>query len=147
MGNPIPLPLVPALPDLSSSAISASASATPLAPAAEDRPAPRKEAVEWTGRRVLITGGLGFIGSSLARRLVALGADVLIVDSLIPQYGGNWFNLDGIEDRVTVNLSDLRDRHVLPHLVRGRDVIFNLVGQTSHLDSMTYPLTDLAINT
>ena len=101
----------------------------------------------WEDRRVLITGGLGFIGSTLARRLVALGADVLIVDSLIPQYGGNWFNLDGIADRVTVNLSDLRDRHVLPHLVRGRDVIFNLVGQTSHLDSMTDPLTDLAINT
>jgi nucleoside-diphosphate-sugar epimerase len=102
---------------------------------------------EWRGRRVLITGGLGFIGSTLARRLVAEGADVLLVDSLIPEYGGNWFNIDGIADRVTVNLSDLRDRHVLPHLVRGRDVIFNLVGQTSHLDSMTDPLTDLAINT
>lgn len=102
---------------------------------------------QWQGRRVLITGGLGFIGSNLARRLVTLGADVLIVDSLIPQYGGNWFNLEGIVDRVSVNLSDLRDRHVLPHLVRDRDVIFNLVGQTSHLDSMTDPLTDLAINT
>ena len=76
-----------------------------------------------------------------------MGADVLIVDSLIPQYGGNLFNLDGIEDRVKVNLADLRDRHVLPRLVRGRDVIFNLVGQTSHLDSMTDPLTDLEINT
>jgi UDP-glucose 4-epimerase len=96
---------------------------------------------------VLITGGLGFIGSSLAHRLVGMGADVLIVDSLIPQYGGNLFNLHGIEDRVRVNLTDLRDRHVLPHLVRDRDVIFNLVGQTSHLDSMTDPLTDLAINT
>ena len=102
---------------------------------------------DWTGCRVLITGGLGFIGSNLARRLVGLGADVLIVDSLIPQYGGNWYNLEGIADRVRVNLSDLRDRHVLPHLVRGRDVIFNLVGQTSHLDSMTDPFTDLAINT
>jgi UDP-glucose 4-epimerase len=99
---------------------------------------------QWQGRRVLITGGLGFIGSSLARRLVDLGSDILIVDSMIPQYGGNWFNLSGIEDRVKVNLSDLRDRHVLPHLVRGREVIFNLVGQTSHLDSMTDPLTDLA---
>ena len=105
------------------------------------------EAAEWAGRKVLITGGLGFIGSTLARRLVELGADVLIVDSLIPAYGGNWFNLDGIRDRLTVNLSDLRDRHVLPHLVRGQEVIFNLVGQTSHLDSMTDPLTDLAINT
>lgn len=103
--------------------------------------------IDWAGCRVLITGGLGFIGSTLARRLVDLGADVLIIDSLIPQYGGNWFNLDGIRDRVQVNLSDLRDRHVLPHLVRGRDVIFNLVGQTSHLDSMTDPLTDLSINT
>ncbi|MGE0800870.1 MAG: NAD-dependent epimerase/dehydratase family protein [Lautropia sp.] len=101
----------------------------------------------WADRRVLITGGLGFIGSNLARRLVDLGAEVLIVDSLIPQYGGNWFNLDGIADRVRVNLTDLRDRHVLPHLVRGQHVIFNLVGQTSHLDSMTDPLTDLAINT
>jgi UDP-glucose 4-epimerase len=108
---------------------------------------PDTHAGDWVGRRVLITGGLGFIGSSLAHRLVGLGADVLIVDSLIPQYGGNWFNLHGIQDRVRVNLADLRDRHVLPHLVRGRDVIFNLVGQTSHLDSMTDPLTDLAINT
>jgi UDP-glucose 4-epimerase len=101
----------------------------------------------WRDRRVLITGGLGFIGSALARRLVAEGADVLLVDSLIPEYGGNWYNIEGIADRLTVNLSDLRDRHVLPHLVRDRDVIFNLVGQTSHLDSMTDPLTDLAINT
>lgn len=123
----------------------ASASA---APTSVD-PGPRAAAPvgDWSGRRVLITGGLGFIGSTLARRLVALGADVLIVDSLIPQYGGNRYNLDGIADRVTLNLSDLRDRHVLPHLVRDRDVIFNLVGQTSHLDSMTDPLTDLAINT
>ena len=113
--------------------------------AAGSAPANGDEA--WEGRRVLITGGLGFIGATLARRLVGLGADVLIVDSLIPQYGGNWYNLDGIADRVTVNLSDLRDRHVLPHLVRGCDVIFNLVGQTSHLDSMTDPFTDLAINT
>jgi UDP-glucose 4-epimerase len=105
------------------------------------------DAAVWKGRPVLITGGLGFIGSSLAHRLVGLGADVLIADSLIPQYGGNWFNLNGIQDRVRVNLADLRDRHVLPHLVRGREVIFNLVGQTSHLDSMTDPLTDLAINT
>ena len=102
---------------------------------------------DWAGRRVLITGGLGFIGSTLARRLVALGAQVLIVDSLIPQYGGNRSNIADIADRVQVNLSDLRDRHVLPHLVRDQDVIFNLVGQTSHLDSMTDPFTDLAINT
>ena len=60
-------------------------------------------------RRVLITGGLGFIGSNLARRLVELGANVLVIDSLIPDYGGNLFNISGIEDRLTVNISDVRD--------------------------------------
>lgn len=107
---------------------------------------PAPGAVDWTGRRVMITGGLGFIGSNLAQRLVALGADVLIVDSLIPNYGGNRFNLHGIDDRVRVAPVDLRDRDALPALVSGSEVIFNLAGQTSHMDSMTDPLTDLAIN-
>ncbi len=98
------------------------------------------------GNRVLITGGLGFIGSNLARRLVDVGADVLLVDSLVPEYGGNFDNIAGIEDVVTVNISDVRDVHSLPDLVRGRDVIFSLAGQTSHLDSMADPYTDLEIN-
>ncbi|MGH3008134.1 MAG: NAD-dependent epimerase/dehydratase family protein [Gaiellaceae bacterium] len=98
------------------------------------------------GRRILITGGLGFIGSTLARRLVEAGADVLLVDSMIPEYGGNVTNIAGIEDRVTVNIADVRDLHSLPYLVRDRDVIFNLAGQTSHLDSMADPYTDLEIN-
>jgi UDP-glucose 4-epimerase len=102
--------------------------------------------VDWHTRRVVITGGLGFIGSNLAHRLVALGADVTIVDSLIPNYGGNRFNLDGIAERVRVEPVDLRDRDALPALVRGAEVIFNLAGQTSHMDSMADPLTDLAIN-
>ncbi len=98
------------------------------------------------GRRVLITGGLGFIGSNLARRLVEVGADVLLVDSMIPEYGCNVANIVGIEDRVRVNVSDVRDVHSLPYLVRDREVIFNLAGQTSHLDSMADPYTDLEIN-
>ena len=98
------------------------------------------------GKRVVITGGLGFIGSNLARRLVQLGADVLLLDSLVPEYGGNLFNIAGIEDRVTVNISDVRDQHSLRYLVRGRDYLFNLAGQTSHLDSMQDPFTDLEIN-
>ena len=97
-------------------------------------------------RRVLITGGLGFIGSNLARRLVELGADVLVIDSLIPDYGGNPFNISGIENRLTVNRSDVRDESSINDLVRGQDVIFNLAGRVSHVDSMNDPYTDLEIN-
>jgi UDP-glucose 4-epimerase len=98
------------------------------------------------GKRVLITGGLGFLGSSLARELVEADAEVVLVDSLVPEYGGNRANIAGIEDRVTVNISDVRDSHSLVSLLRGQDVLFNLAGQTSHLDSMTDPFTDLEIN-
>jgi len=97
-------------------------------------------------RRILVTGGLGFIGSTLARELVALGSRVVLVDSLIPVYGGTLANIRGLEDAVTVNISDVRDEHSLRHLVRGQDVVFNLAGQTSHLDSMQDPVTDLEIN-
>ena len=100
----------------------------------------------YAGKRVLITGGLGFIGSNLARTLVRCGAEVLIVDSLVPEYGGHLRNLRGIEKQVRVNLADVRDHHVLPVLLEGRDVLFNLAGQTSHLDSIQDPETDLEIN-
>lgn len=97
-------------------------------------------------RKVLITGGLGFIGSNLARRLVDSGAEVLLTDSLIPEYGGNLFNIAGIEDKVRVNVSDVRDEHSIKYLLQGQDYLFNLAGQTSHLDSMQDPFTDLEIN-
>ncbi len=100
----------------------------------------------YRGRKVMITGGLGFIGSNLARRLVALGADVLLVDSLIPDYGGNLFNIDGIADRVRVNVADVRQQTTMNYLVRDRAVIFNLAGQVSHIDSMRDPYSDLEIN-
>lgn len=100
----------------------------------------------FSGRRVLITGGLGFIGSNLARRLVGLGAHVTLVDSLVPEYGGNLFNIADIEDRVHVNISDVRDEFSMRHLVQGQDYLFNLAGQTSHADSMQNPYTDLDIN-
>ncbi len=100
----------------------------------------------YRGRRVMITGGLGFIGSNLARRLAALGADVLLVDSLIPDYGGNLFNIDGLEDHVRVNVADVRQASTMNYLVRDREVIFNLAGQVSHIDSMRDPHTDLEIN-
>jgi len=102
--------------------------------------------MSWTGRNILVTGGLGFIGANLARRLVELGARVTLVDSLIPEYGGNLFNIAGIEDRVRVNISDVRDAHSMKYLVQGQDYLFNLAGQTSHMDSMQDPFTDLDIN-
>jgi len=100
----------------------------------------------YRGRRVLVTGGLGFIGSNLARRLVELDADVLLVDSLIPDYGGNLFNIAGVEHRLRVNVADVRQESTMNYLVRDREVIFNLAGQVSHIDSMTDPHTDLEIN-
>ena len=116
-------------------------------PAASDSEAPAPYRAFYAGRRVLVTGGLGFIGSNLARELVALGAHVTIVDALIPDYGGNRFNIDGIEDDVRVDIADVRDaRRTMRRLVRGQDVIFNLAGQVSHIDSMRDPHTDLEIN-
>jgi UDP-glucose 4-epimerase len=100
----------------------------------------------YRGRKVMITGGLGFIGSNLARTLVSAGAEVLLVDSLIPEYGGNRFNIAGIEDRVRVSTADVRDRTAMADLVVNQDVIFNLAGQVSHIDSMRDPYTDLDIN-
>ena len=97
-------------------------------------------------KRVMLTGGLGFIGSNLAHRLVEYGADVLIVDSLIPEYGGNLFNVEGIKDRVRINIADVRDASGMNYLVREQDYIFNLAGQVSHIDSMRDPYTDLEIN-
>ena len=101
---------------------------------------------DFTDANILITGGLGFIGSNLARRLVAQGANVTLVDSLIPEYGGNLFNIQGIEAQVRVNISDVRDEQSMTYLVQGQDYLFNLAGQTSHIDSMRDPYTDLDIN-
>jgi UDP-glucose 4-epimerase len=94
----------------------------------------------------MVTGGCGFIGSNLVRRLVDLDAHVLVVDSLIPDYGGNLFNLDGLDDRVTLNVADVRQASTMNYLVRDREIIFNLAGQVSHIDSMRDPQTDLDIN-
>lgn len=101
---------------------------------------------DYSGKKILITGGLGFIGSNLARRLVQLGAQVTLADSLIPLYGGNLFNIEDIKNEVRANICDVRDPHAIAYLVQGQDYLFNLAGQTSHIDSMTDPQTDLQIN-
>jgi len=100
----------------------------------------------FTNSKVLITGGLGFIGSNLAQELVTQGAHVTVVDSLIPEYGGNLWNVESIKDRIQINISDVRDAHSMKYLIQGQDYLFNLAGQTSHLDSMQNPFPDLEIN-
>lgn len=110
------------------------------------QPIPQQVNSYFRDKRVLITGGVGFIGSNLARTLVGIGADVLLVDSLIPKYGGNLFNISDMRDHLRLNIADVRDEHGMRYLVQGQDVIFNLAGQVSHTDSMTDPYTDLEIN-
>jgi UDP-glucose 4-epimerase len=98
------------------------------------------------GTRVLITGGVGLIGSALARRLVGLGAEVMLVDSMVAEAGANLANIADIRDRVGINIADIRDSAAMRHLLAGRDFLFDLAGQTSHLDSMNAPEHDLAVN-
>jgi UDP-glucose 4-epimerase len=100
----------------------------------------------FAGARVLITGGLGFIGSNLAIRLVGAGAQVTLVDAMIPEYGGNLFNIDSVKDQVTVNFGDICDRHAMDWLVRGQDYVFHLAGQVSHVMSLTDPYPDIEYN-
>ena len=100
----------------------------------------------YRGKKVLITGGLGFIGSNLAHELVKLGADVALVDCLLPEHGGNQFNIQGIEDKVELTIADIREENSMSSLAKGKDYIFNLAGQVFHIDSMRYPLFDLDIN-
>ena len=100
----------------------------------------------YAGARAVITGGVGLIGSAMARRLVSLGAEVLLVDSMIPEGGGNLANIAEIRDRVPVNIADIRGGYAMRHLLAGQDFLFNLAAQTSHLDSMKAPVDDLAIN-
>ncbi len=102
--------------------------------------------ISYKNKNVLITGGLGFIGSNLARNLVKQQASVTIVDSLFPQYGGNIFNVDDIRHSININIGDVRDSQLMANLLKGQDYLFNLAGQTSHIDSMIDPQTDLAIN-
>ena len=100
----------------------------------------------YSGKNILVTGGLGFIGSNLARKLLKLGSKLTLVDNLFAQYGGNLFNIHDIHDQVSVVLCDVRDSEAMTRVLKGKDYLFNLAGQTSHLDSMLDPQTDLEIN-
>ncbi len=98
------------------------------------------------GRRALITGGLGFIGSNLALKLVELGAHVTLVDAMIPEYGGNPFNIEPVKDKVTINYGNICDAHAMNWLVRDQDYVFHLAGQVSHVKSLHDPFTDIEYN-
>jgi UDP-glucose 4-epimerase len=100
----------------------------------------------YAGKRVLVTGGLGFIGSNLAIRLVELGAEVTVADSLVPDLGGNPFNVEPVEGRLAVSNADLRNPDAAHELVAGREVVFSIAGNVSHVDSMTDPFGDLDLN-
>ena len=100
----------------------------------------------YAGKRVLVTGGLGFIGSNLAIRLVELGAEVTVVDSLVPELGGNPFNIAPVEGRLSVSNADLRDIRPVEDLVAGQEVVFSIAGNVSHVDSMADPFGDLDLN-
>jgi UDP-glucose 4-epimerase len=102
--------------------------------------------MSYRGSRVLITGGLGFVGSNLALVLVEAGASVTLLDSMLPLYGGNLFNVEPIRNRVQVTFTDIRDRSSMDYIVRGQDYLFHLAGQVSHVDSITDPFTDVDIN-
>ena len=98
------------------------------------------------GKHILITGGLGMIGSTIAHKLVSAGAKVTLVDACIEPYGANEFNIHGIKNAVNISITDIRDKEAIKHLVRGQNVIFNLAGQISHNDSMHDPFLDADIN-
>ncbi len=108
---------------------------------------PTISAQQWQGVRTLVTGGLGFIGSNLVHRLHMLGAKITVVDALIPGHGGDRENVASIADDLEIIIGDLRDRPLMEDIVAGQEVIFNLAGQISHVDSMVDPFTDLELNT
>ena len=97
-------------------------------------------------KNVLITGGLGMIGSTIASKLVESGAHVTIVDALLKPFGGNYFNVHEVKDKIKINISDIRDKEAMKILVQDKDVVFNLAGQVSHNDSLINPFLDTDIN-
>lgn len=100
----------------------------------------------YKNKRVLITGGLGFLGSNLALALLGTAKEIILYDALMPMYGGNLFNIKNFKDGVTVIIADIRDAEKMNEAVKGVDFIFNIAGQVSHVDSMIDPFFDLDIN-
>src|SRR3989338_4557962 len=101
---------------------------------------------DFQGKNVLITGGLGFIGSNLAIQLVSMGAKVVLLDAMLPDYGGNLFNIAPVKDEVIINFGDICSEYTMDYLVKDKDYIFHLAGQVCHIMSLTNPFPDIDIN-
>lgn len=101
---------------------------------------------KYKNKNVLITGGLGFLGSNIAHKLVGYGANVTILDALLPLYGGNKFNISGIENKVELIIGDIRDFRLVEQIIKKKHIIFNLAAQVSYIDSINIPVEDLDIN-
>ncbi|MFM7423773.1 MAG: NAD-dependent epimerase/dehydratase family protein [Elainella sp.] len=101
---------------------------------------------QFDNQKILITGGLGFIGSNLAKRLLQLGAEVVLVDNLLPNSGGNLYNIAAIQDQLTVHVLDMGDQAAMRPLIEDAAYLFNLAGQVSHQVGMQDPCLDLEIN-
>jgi len=101
---------------------------------------------EFAGKSVLVTGGMGFIGSNLVIRLAKAGAKVTVLDAMIPDYGGNEFNIAAVADQIKVNYCDIRDEMAVNYVVKEKDFIFHLAGQVCHLMSMSNPFPDIEMN-
>lgn len=102
--------------------------------------------LSFAGKRCVVTGGLGFIGSNLALRLADAGADVAIIDALVPRHGGDRRNIDGASRVIEVRIADIGEASLVAPVLDGADFIFNLAGQVSHMDSMDDPMRDLDLN-
>lgn len=100
----------------------------------------------YSNKKILITGGIGFIGSNLARVLIKLGVDISVVDNVLPESSANLFNIMDIKNQIKIYFCDLRDSYSLPHIIKDTDIIFNLAGYSSHIGSMRNPFFDLEMN-
>ena len=104
------------------------------------------ELVFWNGKKILVTGGLGFIGSNLALRLLELGAEITIYDCLDPRSGGNMPNIGDNRDSFKILVNDIRNFEALSNAAMGIDIIFNCAAYTSHPNSMKDPFNDIEVN-
>jgi len=105
-----------------------------------------KDLKDFKDKEILITGGLGFLGSNLAHKLVEQKAQVTLVDCMLDGHGGNLYNINDVENKIKINFCDIRDKHSMNYIVKDKDYIFHLAGQNDHVLALNDPIPDLDIN-